>query len=400
LDSNRTLISAAHLRELVDRLILETGRLDPVALLVAAGLVAHEDEASWRAGHRTDLQGVIKGAPDGVSDLLEQAARYAIRQGLVATRTTWPAFGGAPATPRVGADPRLSAACALVYVPSPDRCQLDLFQESPRTLIEAAIREALISGRAEEARAEIGRLTAHGPSPRRVQGFLQLTAALEDAPPLRHGRSGAARARELDEIASVAEEFLGARARDFMRALWVSLAEALAGQTFSPRDPEAHAAFAWIRAGRWASARGAIEADPEWRTHPALVCLHAEACWSLEDWTDARRDWLSLCHTDPEEAERIFAAPAFADRHLAGLWDEFGDLPGDLQTEDFPVWLMIRDPHACGVLPDEALPDDDRADAYRLLRRMARGEDGIESRQRLGELNPTLLRLYLSQERS
>jgi hypothetical protein len=229
---------------------------------------------------------------------------------------------------------------------------------------------------------------------------LQLTAALEDTPALRHGTSGAARARELHEIDPVAGELLDARAREFMQALWASLAEGLAGQTFSPRDPDAHAAFAWARAGRWASARGAIEAEPAWQTHLALVRLHAEACWSLKDWTAARRDWLGLCHADPEEAEQIFASPAFPDRHLAGLWDEFADLSGTLQTEDFPVWLMIREPRGFGVMPDASLPDDDRGDAYRLLRRIMRGDDGIDIRQRLGELNPTLLQLYLSSNRS
>jgi hypothetical protein len=400
MESSLTSISSERVQELVDRLLLEEGRLDPIEFLVAGGLLMRDDYGTWLQGGRTDLQGLLKSRSDVASDLVERAARYALSQGLVATRAIRATRVPGRTPPGIGADPRLCAACEMVYVPSPDRLQRDLFHESTLTVIEGAIRDALLRGQAEEAMAQLGRLTAHEPSSEHVRGFLKLIALLE-TPSLEVGPGvGALQARELAEVARIAHERLGADADEFMRGLWAGLAQGLTGQPFEPAAPEAHAAFAWAQAGRWASAREVIEAETRWQIYPALVQLHAEACWSLGDWTAARRDWLGLCCEEPELAESLFETRAFPDPHLAALWDEFGDVDGRLQTEDFPLWLMLRDPHTFGLLDDGALADDARGEVYRLLRRMVSGDDAIECRQRLGELHPSMLELYLSTARS
>jgi hypothetical protein len=395
MDTKTNIIPDQALRALVDRLLLEQGRLDPLELLLAAQLIVYEDYEAWRTGRRPDLQSALHAAPQEVAGFLERAGAYARGQKLTDVSVRHTAWGVHDAPLCIGAHPGLDRACGMAYAPPPDRHQLDLFHDSTAVLLEDEIRSSLAARRTDRARQQVARLMQQEPSHPRLRDFLRLIQAADDSHSADLGLSPGDRATELKTVEPLAQQLLGHKARDFLSALWADFAEKSAGLRFDPRAPELHAGFAWSRAGRWEAAREAVESQPDWQEHPALVLVHAEAGWHRRDFAAARRDWLSLCWEFPMEAERALCAKSLPDQRLADLWNTFEDLDEELQTEDFPAWLLVRDPGAfAAVLPSSA-PNDERGEAYRLLHRMVTGDDSIERRRELGEAHPVLLQLFL-----
>lgn len=389
------LLSNKDLGALVDRLLLEQGRLEPLELLLAAGLLVYEDYEAWRMGSRPNIQGALGGAPADVAELLERAGRYCAGQRLAAMPSEHRGWGALDETLCVGDHERLARACASVFAPPPDRPQLDLFQDSTALLLEEEIRQALAERRTDRAREQVARLMQQDPRHRHMRGFLRLIQVIDDS----DTASLQERLQELLSIEPLARELVGHRDRDFLAPLWSALAEILAGRSFEPRTPMLHASFAWARAGRWNAAREAVEAEPAWRDEPLLLLAHAEACWYLRDKGAARLDWKWLCWEHPLEAERVFSSPRLPDRRLADFWNGFGDLDPPLDTEDFPAWLLLQEPVAAASIDPGSVPADEHGGAYRLLQRLVAGDADIELRRELSEIHPQLLRLFLVQKR-
>lgn len=384
-------------RALTDRLILEQGQLDPLELLLAADLLAYPDYEAWRLGRRPDLQGALGLAVTKAVDLLEQAVAYARGQGLEPRLVAHQGWQGERGELTIGADPELQRLCAAVHAPPVDRPQLDLFQDSVGLLIESEVRAALGARRPQEAQGAIVRLMQQDRGNRRIAGFLRLVAALEETT---DGQGASPtdpdqRLAEIQDLAPLAVQLLGTQARDLLALLWADLAVRLAGRPFDPRRARLHASHCWADAGRWEAARASVESEPGWRDHPALILLHARACWRLGDVSAARQDWVGLCWEHPGAAEQALRAPDLADGRLAVLWGEFNDLDCDLDTEDFPAWLLIRDPAWASGLAADRAPADRRGDAFRLLHRLSHGGDDIDTRRALAEVHPVLLELYL-----
>ena len=389
-------------RELADRLILAHGELDPLELLLAADLLAYGDYEAWRLERRADIQSVLRAPLVEVLALLGQAQEYARGQGLAPRPLEHQAWGALGGSLEVGADPRLRAACSTRCERPSDRRQLDLFQDSAGLLLETEVRDALAARRPAAAMDAIERLAQRDPGNRHIGGFLRLAQAAEKAsgPRIDAGDRPAERLAEIEALAPLAEDLLGRRARDLLAPLWTALAEHLEGRPFDPRRPRLHAAHCWAAAGRWEQARASLEGTPDWRRHPPLILDHAQACWHLRDIPAARGDWLALCWEHPEAAEERLGHGHLPDPHLSDLWDAFLDEDaedGDLDSEDFPAWVLIHDP-AWALPVDPALaPDEPHGEAFRLLHGLRRGAgEEIALRRALGETHPRLLALYLA----
>jgi hypothetical protein len=302
------------------------------------------------------------------------------------------AWGTFDAPLRAGDHSRLVHACATAFAPPPDRPQLDLFQDSTVLFLEEEIRRALAERRTDRAREQVALLTRQDPRHRRLRGFLRLIQVVDDGDTAGPNQ----RLQDLLAIEPLARELLGHRDRDFLSPLWTALAESLSGRAFERGAPRLHASFAWARGGRWEAVREAVEAERRWREEPVLVLAHAEACWLRRDTGQARADWMWLCWEHPLVAERTLASRALPDRHLADLWDKFGDLDPPLETEDFPAWLLLQEFGAATFAAPDSIPPDERGAVYRLLLRMVTGDDNIELRRELSEIDAHLLQLFLA----
>ena len=57
-------LSDKDLEALVDRLVLDQGRLDPLELLLAAEVLTYEDYEAWHLGRRPNIQNALRLPPD------------------------------------------------------------------------------------------------------------------------------------------------------------------------------------------------------------------------------------------------------------------------------------------------------------------------------------------------
>ncbi|MBK5938527.1 hypothetical protein CCR96_04485 [Halochromatium roseum] len=395
-------------------MLLEQGRLEPLELLLALDLLAYEDYEAWRSGGRADLQGALLADPDEVVAILQLAASHASGQGLVPSPLEYRGWSGHNSRLNLGSNQRLIQACAEAFAPAEDRLQLDLFHDSTGLLIENSLRNALGARRIDDARDLIGELIRHDPRHAGLQGYLRLMQAVDDdiddiddgdndavqADSAKLQPSGtldaADRLAQLDALESTARDLLGHRARDFLTVLWAGLAEKLAGIDYNPASPRLHASHAWLRAQRWDAVRSAIEQEPNWRWHPDLVTLHAEAAWRRRDPVSARQDWAWLCWEHPHHVEPQLVAATLPDRHLCELWSRFEDMDTALEVEEFPAWLLLHDRSAAVAVPPDRAPDDERGALYSVLHRLVSGEDNIELRRQLDDMHPAMLRLFLA----
>jgi len=406
---------------LVDRLLLDQGRLDGPELLMAAGLLDYRDYEAWRMGRAPTLEAALRTTPEAAVDLLQRAFAYARKLKLEKRHEEHKGSGAWGQPLCAGIHPGLVDALGSSFAPPAGRPQLDLFQDSSTGKREEEIREALAERRMGDARTLVDRFVQQNPCHQLVPGFLRLLQAAEKTSdhkcrgpeesgadragqPPEHGgrRRWSERWEELEGLEVLAHHVLGHRARDFLVPLWVDLAERLSGLPFDPGRRGQDAADAWARAGRWPAARLAVESRPDWQKEPALVLAHAEACWHLRDILAARRDWLSLCWQHAPIAERTLSSRSLPDRRLADLWNRFGDLDADLDTEDFPSWVLLAEPGIAKALAAEEAPAGERGDCFRLVLRLATGSDGdgdMDLRRDLAQTHPTLLRLFLAGRR-
>jgi hypothetical protein len=386
-------LSKHDLIALVDQLLLEQGRLDPLELLIACDLLAYADYEAWRLGLTAHLEGVLRVPANAASDLLAQASRYAGAQGLVAESLVHLAWGAAPRMLSIGQHTQLAQGCAHAYVRPANRIQLDLFQDNQFQILEDAVRAALAGRRIDAAHTALTRLMALDPKHAKLPRYLRLIQAVEDLP----SRTPAERLPELEALEPEAQALLGHRARDLLAPLWVTLAEDLATHPFDPAAPRLHASAAWARAGRFAQARQALEADPDWQRRPHHRIDHARACRRTGDLAAACRDWAVLCWEHPAEAARTLSAAELPDPRMSQFWRQFNDTDLDLTTSLFPAWLLIADPGTAAAVPPELAPADPAGDAYRALHHLVTGDDpGIHQRKVLAARSPELLKLYLA----
>jgi hypothetical protein len=394
---------------LVERLILEQQRLEPIELLLAFGVLAYPDYEAWRLGQRASLQDALRLPLADTLALLRQATEQARAAGLIAGPVEYRRWGDDPVPLDPGPSRELQRALATLHAPPPARRQLDLFYDSASVVLEQALREAVLARRFSAAREAADKLQRRDPEHARVRDWRRLidyferTSHVPSAKPCQ--ADAAALLKDIDAITPVAVALLGAQARDYLALLWAALAHAADGIRFDPAEPRLHTSYALAQLGRWQQARAAIEAEPGWRDASGLLAPYARACQRSGDARAARTVLLAGCWAHPQTAERILSAGDCPDGRLAAHWSAFCDLDVGaaahvsapaLATEDFPAWCLLMDPALAADAPaDTMMADPDRIAAYRAAQALARAPDDLGQRRLLGAAQPALLATFL-----
>lgn len=398
-------------RHLLDQLLPEHKGFDPFDFLLAAGWLRYADYEAWRLGQRPALFDLLRVEPrltaTELATLLAELHSYARSQGLIGQPQPLEGWGQEAVPLRVGGgatEPPLDGLLGTRLAPNPARKQLDLFHDCGATVLEERLREALRTRRLEAAAESLTKLRRQHPDHPKLAGWQQLV----DAPDTQTANADpSARFEALETLAPVAHSLLGPGARDYLAPLWIELgielgiklAEAQTAREASKAtnvQPIPHPALAWARAEHWAKARAAIESTLDWNSTPALLALHARACWQEGDPQSARRDWLWLCWDHPDEAARALSAKNFPDPALAGAWRRFEDSDAELDTQDFPAWLLLTSPGLVPPEPDFAPSDEALAEHFAAARALQAEPDQIARREALDAHHAELLRAFLA----
>jgi hypothetical protein len=98
----------------VDRLLLEQGEYVPVELLLKLGLLSYAGFEAWRHGEEAGyLEDALTDAPGRALEVLEAAAAWAGRLGLLAVEETYRGWGTAAGVPlRIARSPDYDPAAS------------------------------------------------------------------------------------------------------------------------------------------------------------------------------------------------------------------------------------------------------------------------------------------------
>ncbi len=160
--------------------------------------------------------------------------------------------------------------------------QLDLFQDSPRTIALNVLREAILARNAPGAGIALERLLDLDPGHETASDAGMLIGVLE-APAPDGPDEGIEWLDALErEWNPAAARLLGTGdGRDFLAPVWRCIGEALGPRTFDPVHPERHASWAYRQGQDWENVKRSVLGVPEHETTPVLLTRLAEAEYRL-----------------------------------------------------------------------------------------------------------------------
>jgi hypothetical protein len=378
-------------QQAVDRLLLEQSDYQPLELLMAEGRLMQADYQAWCQGELEHLEQALFGDPERVVELLRQAADYLQGLGRVAHPLEYRNWAEGRDTPlRFSRQRELDRLFHTGYGKAAGRPQLDLFLDNAEVVLVEGIVRALRAGDLPEARRQWEQLLRQDPSHPELGGLERLIAHLaERARPL---ADIPLELQRLDqEIEPLARRHLGAGARDFLVPAWGRLAAALRGQPFDPAQPQRHASHAALRAEDWPGVLAAVQGEPP--ALPLLRCaLRAQA--RLRREVEHLGSWFAICWRHPQAAE---GSAGELLREWRPFWQEFLALDPELAVEDFPAWLLTRQPALGRRLPS---PDQQAPASYRAVWALLQAatqpaHDLAGLRRTLQEAAPLLFQHYM-----
>ncbi len=436
----------AELQAQVDAQLMEQGTFAPLDLLFNSGRLIYGDYEAWRRREVELLDDVLMGDRAKILAELERAAAYARSIGLVEQPQEFFAWGmesvavatgaaaavgagpaaavsagaglavgaqvGAANSPlRISAEPRLHRLIGCRYLPAQSAPQMDLFFDNPVVTLTNGIARALCARNAIEGQRQLDRLYVQAPNHPDLAAFDRLVSGLDDLG--RPVENPAARLQFLEAITPTARQLLGSGSRDYLSPLWRHLADALAGQSFEPGEPNLHRSFALSQAQDWVGVAESIVGEAGWWSHQPLCLRLADSAFRRRRRVEALSAWCYLCWIAPDQAG--VAVERLRQPDLSALWQRFldceeeceedsapsrapGAAPGaPLTARDFPAWLLLHEPGLARQLsvdlPHGTSPPEER---YRCVHRWIhahrahRQEEEMALRRSLQQSHPVL----------
>jgi len=397
----------------VDRLLLDQGEYVPLELLLDLGRLSYARYEAWRHGQEAGyLEDALTAPPEHVLELLEAAATWAGRLGLLPVEEAYRGWGTqAGATLPLARSPAIERLLRTRYrrAPAPTP-QLDLFLDGGSTAVLNDLVDALAARSAELAEQRLSVLLARYPDHRyrrAAEALCNALARLHDPRPWDPAGEITFLETRLEPLA---RELLGRRAQDFLAAFWRRAAEALRGQPFDPARDHLHASWAFAQCHDWQAVIESLADAPEEGLPSLLVARRAEALRHLGRRSEAIALWCRVCWQAPEHAARLLDDPTFPDPKVQQAWHAWldQDLDPDPSPDWFPGWLLLQEPGLAHALADDTAGDTPGPQrAFRILRQLLRLEGGaagedpqLDLRRALQQTHPGLLQLYLRRRAS
>lgn len=388
----------------VDRVVATHGAYIPVELLLTLGRLRYTDYDAWRCGGQASLQSALTGSPNETADLLKDAAEWARTLGLQPEVRDYFGWGRHARHQLVffhdgwhEAD-RLLATHYIRARESAAGEQLDLFLDSSTTVALQDLRAALRARDPEAAQRYLANLDANAPEHGLRPAARRLIDALRGLSASLHRRQAPTELAAVEQdLLPAARDLLGPGARDLMVPFWHRLAAALTGAPFDPERPELHASYACVRALDWRGAVAAIEAQPDYATHPALLERLAQARYHDGQYSAAIMAWSALCWLCARTAEAALDDLPPTAGKLRTAWVDFRDLDIEPAPDAglFPARLLLAEPGlAHAVPPDIAAGDSIGEHAFRAVHQLLQ-DDCTDTRKAVQDVAPWLLAAYL-----
>jgi len=139
------------IEQIVDELLLERGRYEPLLLLQQEGTLKYRHYDAWRCDKSTSksidrnncLDTVLSGESADILTTLKQAATYSRKLGLQSAMIRYVGWeDAAEKSLCLSSDSQMQEYLGTCYQPAQDRFQMDLFMDSPITAVLNGISES------------------------------------------------------------------------------------------------------------------------------------------------------------------------------------------------------------------------------------------------------------------
>lgn len=380
----------------VDSLLLEQGEYLPLEFLLREGRLIYEDYESWRNGETTYLEDALFGDSEQIRQTLREAEIYLQQLGWRSEPLIYREWRGDSSQPlRFSVDKTFDHCFHRRYKKPQEQPQLDLFSDTPSTYLVNLAIQSLIKGDLKESRRAVVQLCDTAPDQPHLGELEQVLDAVErlDTPVVDLEAEFLALR---DHLSPRVDSLLGRESPALLIPLWQRIAAGLGELGFQQDQPDFHLSYAAGRAMDWMSVVDSVEGEEAWQSKPVLLIRHAQACDHLRRQRAALESWFRLLWQYPEQGDALASS---SDRELKHFWMMFHELDPELESADFPAWVILANPGFLHLAPDagQALPcPDSYRTLYRLKATTSRGttmdlhKERIALRAQLKTENPTL----------
>ena len=388
------------IQQTLDQLLMEQGNYTPLELLLAEGRLLYSDYESWRSGELPKLEEALFGDLKECRELLNIAAKYVEKLGLVAESINYPMWGSRGNSTLCFSNHSLfNHLFHTRYRKSADITQFDLFMDSTGTVLVNGTTLALVERDYPEARRLLDQLFDADPGNSQLGSLEQLVEAAEELTlPV---TEPTALLNHLEQhLTPLAVDQLASGSHHFLTPQWHRLTQALKEQAFHTETPQLHSSYSAMQAMDWQQVKSSVASEQSWQQHPQLIRRHAQACGHLHQEAEAVSDWFRLCWHFPDEAEAIQVEAELPWRRR---WLDFIELEPELANQDFPAWAIINEPGIIKQLPNFnekiTMPPAAWPLTLELMSGSSKTTDAsvLATRKALKRANPALFNHYLQQ---
>lgn len=373
--------------------IQERGSFCPIQWLIETGHLPYSRYEAWRYGEIDNLSEAIgedsaalKAVMNGIAD---QAQALELAEETQAYYDWRPEHAERPL--HFSKDADLAALLGKRWLRPQDLPQLDLFMDSGTASAENGLIDALNERQWEKAEQAFHTLCEVAPNHAQLGRFetLVLYGKHLAANPTLTTESIEDELEGLEQdIAPLANELLGTRARDYLALAWQRIGHAL---TALPKPPR-HPSYAWAQIPDWQAVIDSIDAAQIGDTETDLLARLTQALYFGGHPEQAIVAGARLFEIDPKYA---ISALTFLPS-IDSLWQTFHDGDEPHPPSHFPAWLLLHHPGLIHHLHDDyPTPRSEPFQACaQLLRKRLEKADEIAAREQLQGISPGLLRVY------
>ena len=398
MNAEKSFSTRVHTQQLIDRLLQERGYYSPIELLLHEGRLMDDDFNAWSRGELADPSEVLMGDLEAIQAQLQMGTEYARQLDLAPESTDTGSSLQASRSTGEGGPLSFDQLLHTRYVPSRTRPQLDLFMDTPASVLNNKIRKALSAHHVDKAEALVEQLYDIDPGNDDLGGFDSLLEVLTQSVTPVLNASEQLQQLEQD-ITPLAASVLGKYSGDFISPLWLRLSEALAGYPFNPDQAKLHRSYTDARAKDWKNLQQAIEKEHKWQSHCELLLRHLQAAAMQGKEQSVIEDYLLLCWDFADHAEQIPTGQVVS--VLTTAITEFQSLDAELETELFPAWLLLRFPGLTQRLTiDMNLSEEMEGNAWRVMHKLQSIPGNnlrVDLRAELKRISPVLFELFMQQ---
>ena len=386
---------------IIDQQLSQQGKFCLIDWLLSENLLYYAAYEDWRYGRLETLEPEIQLESQALAELMGAAETHC--RALELNREAqdfyrWDERGGL-----LLASDRREHQDALTqqWLRSQDLPQRDLFMDNSAVVAENRLREALAGRQFDQAQLELQQLVSLNSQHPHLGAYQDLVNYGQHLRANQQIHGSEALEAELQglqqEVLPLAQEVLGQGARDYLALAWYRLADNLDGQAFDPAKPQLHRSYALLQIPDWLQLNDCLECAPALYQQPVLLERLANARAALQHREAALLTWCVMMERFSEDAEK--AIETRGQGPVAELWDSFWEFNDAWPNDYFPAFILARHPGLLRHL--QTIPALERPASQAmiaLLKCRQVSEDEIVARERLQDISPVLLRMYLQRQ--